>query len=286
MQGLAQTNKEQVTIQVGQDLIDLVSHQLLNSAASLQILYDLWSKSEALSAPQKAETLQVLQQQANFLHRLGRYVLHQRDLTNSSELLLNLKPVDMVDLIKEMLPSFQLQAPNREFEIHDEANLPLVWGDVERLQDVLNNLVSNALKYSAPFSPIIISIHRDNDQVRVSVTNSGSSIPVGDEERIFTRFYRGQGHQQSGYGLGLYLAHRLVGQHGGRMWVESSSAKTTTFYFTLLLAGQEQSIPIFDGNIDLRTVAARNGSVKGNGSNIIGMPLSDNGFTGLPPHPE
>jgi hypothetical protein len=119
MQGLAQTNKEQVTIQVGQDLIDLVSHQLLNSAASLQILYDLWSKSDALSAPQKAETLQVLQQEVNFLHRLGRYVLQQRDLPNSSELLLNLKPVDMVDLIKQMLPSFQLQGPNREFEIND-----------------------------------------------------------------------------------------------------------------------------------------------------------------------
>ena len=265
MRGLAQTDKEQVTNQVGQDLIDLVSHQLLNSAGSLQIIYDLWSKSETLSASQKAETLQVLQQEVYFLQRLGRHVL-QRDLTNSSELLLNLKPVDMVDLIKQMLPSFQLQGPNREFESHYEANLPFVSGDVERLQDVLNNLVSNALKYSAPFSPIIISVHRENDQVRVSVTNSGSSIPVGDEERIFARFYRGQGHQQSGYGLGLYLARRLVGQHGGRMWVESSSAKTTTFYFTLLLAGQEQSIPTFDGNIDPRTLTARNGSLNRNGT--------------------
>ena len=104
MQDSTQTDKEQVTIQVGQDLIDLVSHQLLNSAGSLQIIYDLWSKSEALSAPQKAETLQVLQQEIYFLHRLGRYVL-QRDLTNSSELHLNLNPVDMVDLIKQMLPA-------------------------------------------------------------------------------------------------------------------------------------------------------------------------------------
>ena len=190
MQGLAQTDKEQMTIQVAQDLIHLVSHQLLNSASSLQLIYELWSKPDTLSAPHKAKTLPALQREVNFLHHLGRYVL-QFDLTSSSELLLNLKPVDMVDLIKQMLPSFQLQGPNREFESHYEANLPLVWGDAERLQDVLNNLVNNALKYSEPFSPIIISIRRDNDQqVRVSVTNAGSRIPAGDEERIFTRFYR------------------------------------------------------------------------------------------------
>jgi signal transduction histidine kinase len=222
---------------------------LINSASSLQLIHELWSKPDALSAPYKAETLHVLQHEVKFLHRLARYVL-QFDRTSNSELLLNLKPVDMVDLIKQMLPSFQLQGTHREFESHYEADLPLVWGDVERLQDVLNNLVSNALKYSAPFSPIIISNRRDNDQVRVSVTNSGSGIPAGDEERIFTRFYRGQGHQQEGYGLGLYLAHRLVGQHGGRIWVESSPAKTTTFHFTLLLADQEQPILTFDGNTD------------------------------------
>jgi signal transduction histidine kinase len=236
---------------------------LLNSASKLQIIYDLWGgESNALSAPNKAETLQVLQHEANFLHRLGRYVL-QLDVTSSNGLPLNLKPVDMVELIKQMLPSFQLQGPNREFESRFEADLPLVWGDVERLQDVLNNLVSNALKYSAPSSPIIISIHRANNQVRVSVSNSGSSIPAGDEEQIFTRFYRGQGHQQSGYGLGLYLARRLVEQHGGQIWVESSPAKTTTFYFTLLLAGQEQPLPAFDGNTD-SLLSARNGPAKGN----------------------
>ena len=249
-QGLTQTDTGQVTIQVGQDLIHLVSHQLLNSAAGLQIIYDLWSESNALSAPQQAETLQVLQHEVNFLHRLGRYIL-QLDRTSNGDLLLNLKIVDMVNLIKQMLPSFQLQGLHREFESHFEVDLPFVWGDVERLQDVLNNLVSNALKYSAPFSPINISIQRDNGQVRVSVTNSGSSIPVGDEERIFTRFYRGQGHHQEGYGLGLYLARRLVEQHGGRIWVESSSTKTTTFYFTLLLASQEPPVLPLSGNSDL-----------------------------------
>jgi signal transduction histidine kinase len=226
------------------DLIHLVSHQLLNSAGSLQIIHHLWSEPEALSAPLQTEVLQILQQEVNFLHRLGRYIL-QLDLTDSSNLLLNLTPVSMIDLIKQILPSFRLQGPHHEFKNFYEADLPLVWGDAERLRDVLNNLVSNALKYSTPLSPIIISTQRDGDQVKVSVTNSGSSIPAGDEERIFTKFYRGQGHHQSGYGLGLYLAHRLVEQHGGRIWVESSSVdEVTTFYFTLPLAGEARASPI------------------------------------------
>lgn len=241
MSVLAQIDKEQVNLQTRQDLTHLVSHQLLNSAGSLQIIHHLWSEPDTLSAQDRAKTLQVLQHEVNFLHRLGRYIL-QFDRTSSSELLVSLKPVDIVDLIKQMLPLFRLKGSSRDFESYCEADLPLVWGDVERLQDVLNNLVSNAIKYSAPFSPIIISIHRDNDQVRVSVINNGSSIPAGDEEQIFTRFYRGQGHQQEGYGLGLYLARRLVGQHGGRIWAESSPAEVTTFYFTLLLASQEQPV--------------------------------------------
>jgi len=257
MQNLAETDEEQTTIQIGQDLIHLVSHQLINSAGSLQMIYELLGdeSTNALSASHRAEALQVLRHELHFLHRLGRYIL-QFDRTSSGDLLLNLKPVDMVELIKQMLPLFQLQGANREFESHYEVDLPLIWGDMERLQDVLNNLVSNALKYSAPYSPIIISIQQDNNQVRVSVTNFGSSIPAGDEEQIFARFYRGQGHQQEGYGLGLYLARRLVGQHGGRIWVESSSEKITTFYFTLLLADQVQPIPNFDGNADLQTLSA------------------------------
>jgi signal transduction histidine kinase len=242
-----------------------ISHQLLNSVQKLQIIYELWSEPEASLEQLQAEALHILRHEVTYLHRLGRDVL-QLDPTAGVEFLLNLKPVDMVDLIKQMLPSFQLQGPDREFESHYEADLPPVWGDAERLRDVLDNLIGNALKYSAPFSSIIISIQRDDDRIRVSVTNFGSIIPAGDEERVFTKFYRGNGHSQPGYGLGLYLTRRLVEQHGGRIWVESSPAKTTTFHFTLLPAGQEQSVPPLSSNADPPTPSGRNGSSKGNGT--------------------
>jgi signal transduction histidine kinase len=265
MQGLIQRDQEQVTLQVEQDIVHLVSHQLLNSAYRLQIIYELWSDPEASLEQLQADALHILRHEVAYLHRLGRDVL-QLDPTINAELPLDFKPVDLVDLIKQMLPSFQLQGPDREFESHYEADLPLVWGDVERLRDVLDNLVGNAVKYSVPFSSIIISIQRDYDQVKVSVTNFGSSIPAGDEERVFTKFYRGNGHRQPGYGLGLYLTRRLVEQHGGRIWAESSPAKTTTFHFTLLPAGPEQPVPPLSSNADPPTPSGRNGSSKGNGT--------------------
>src|SRR5690606_16491739 len=117
MQTLAQPGKEQVTIQIGQDFIHLVSHQLLNSAGNLQIIHDWWSEPEALSVSDKADMLRILQHEVSFLHRLGRYIL-QFDLASSSKLSLNLKAVNMVDLLEEILPSFQFQGPSRDFESH------------------------------------------------------------------------------------------------------------------------------------------------------------------------
>lgn len=98
--------------------------------------------------------------------------------------------------------------------------------------------------------------------MRVSVTNFGSMIPPADQGRIFTKFYRGNGHHQAGYGLGLYLARRLVELHGGQIWVESSSAEATTFHFTLLLAGQGQPVSPFSGQTDRPRLSVRAGSLE------------------------
>jgi len=264
MQGLIQAD-ERVIIQVEQDVVHLISHQLLNSVQKLQIIYELWSEPGASLEELQAEALHILRHEVTYLQRLGRDVL-QLDPTAGVEFLLNLRPVNLVDLIKQMLPSFRLQGPDREFESHYAADLPPVWGDTERLRDVLDNVVGNALKYSVPFSSIIISIQRDDEQVRVSVTNFGSTIPAGDEERVFTKFYRGNGHRQPGYGLGLYLARRLVEQHGGRIWAESSPAKTTTFHFTLLPVDQEQPVSPLSGTTNSPTPSGRNDVAKDNGT--------------------
>src|SRR5438132_8194631 len=98
--------------------------------------------------------------------------------------------------------------------------------------------MSNALKYSPPESPVEVSIEMDGEDVVVSVRDQGEGIPVGEQERIFDRFYQvGSVHtrKKGGVGLGLYIARRLVEAMSGRLWVESHPGTGSTFYFTLPL---------------------------------------------------
>jgi len=239
-----QHEQNHAAVQLTQDAIHLISHQLLNSVTKLQMICDMYGDSETPIKQFQEEILPIFRHEIGTLHRLGQNIL-QLDQTTEDELSVNLEPVDLMALVEQMLISFRLQKRKRKFEGHYELDLPPVWADAKRLQDVLDNLIDNALKYSEPFSPIKISIWRDNFWAGVSITNAGSTIPKNDEKRIFTKFYRNQNNQQSSFGLGLYLADQLIKLHGGRIWVENSPENnTTTFQFTLLLVNQAQLVRI------------------------------------------
>ncbi len=110
--------------------------------------------------------------------------------------------------------------------------LPEVWADPDRLERVLTNLLSNALKYSE--EEVRVTAARDGDQVRVSVIDRGVGIPPEDREHLFERYYRAKGARKAeGLGLGLYISRMLVDAMGGRIWVETEVGKGSCFSFTL-----------------------------------------------------
>jgi two-component system, sensor histidine kinase and response regulator len=114
--------------------------------------------------------------------------------------------------------------------------------DVNRLSQVLLNLLSNARKYSPPGAPITIRVERKKDHGIISVSDKGTGIPSETIPRIFERFYRVPGVEvQSGssigVGLGLYVAQKIVEQHGGRIDVQSAPGEGSTFSLLLPLAG-------------------------------------------------
>ncbi len=111
-----------------------------------------------------------------------------------------------------------------------------VLADADHVERVLENLLTNALKYSPPESEVAVSARRVEDEVLVTVTDRGIGIPREVLPRIFERFYQGQDSRRSGgLGLGLYIARSLVEAHGGRIWVESEEGKGSSFSFTLPL---------------------------------------------------
>ena len=121
---------------------------------------------------------------------------------------------------------------------HDlPAELPPVLIDPKHLQTILLSLLGNALKFSTPDTPVLIAAHQQGGEVVITVTDQGIGIAPDDLPHIFDRFYRvGRMRNAEGFGLGLYVAKRLVEAHGGRIWVESEEGKGSTFFVSLPMA--------------------------------------------------
>ena len=119
-----------------------------------------------------------------------------------------------------------------------EKKLPKLKIDVKRIQQVLDNLISNAVKYSSAGTKIVVSSEMSQQEILIRVTDQGVGIPDEELPVIFDRFYRIEQrrvHGKSGAGLGLSISKGLVEQHGGKIWVESKEGEGSTFRITLPL---------------------------------------------------
>jgi PAS domain S-box-containing protein len=126
-------------------------------------------------------------------------------------------------------------APHRvRVEVHGA--VPPVYLDPDRVERVMTNLLTNALKYSAPDSEVLLRIERTGGHLVVSVADRGQGISPEDMPHLFERFYRvAASRMVEGLGLGLYITRMLVEAHQGRIWVESERGRGSTFFFTLPL---------------------------------------------------
>jgi signal transduction histidine kinase len=115
--------------------------------------------------------------------------------------------------------------------------VPPVLADPARVERVVVNLLSNALKFSPPDAPVIVRLAQTDGRALVSVIDRGVGIPKEQQEHLFERYYRTEtGQKREGLGWGLYITRLIVEAHGGQVCVESEPGKGSTFYFTLPLA--------------------------------------------------
>jgi PAS domain S-box-containing protein len=153
----------------------------------------------------------------------------------SGKMEMNKATYNYVNSVDEAIKNLQLTNQSREIHFNAAVNEVMVTADAERIEQVIINLVLNAIKYSPGNQVIEVAISRKHEEVITSVRDHGIGIPAADKEKVFERFFRGSGVAAtfSGLGIGLYVAREIIQRHGGKIWIESTIGKGSTFYFSL-----------------------------------------------------
>ena len=153
-------------------------------------------------------------------------------LIEASQIRLNRRSLDITAVANELMDRLSGALEMRRVRLESPADLPRVWADPYRLERILTNLVSNALKYSS--GEVVITLSPLEAEVVTEVLDHGQGIPQDELPRLFRRYYRANtSGKRQGLGLGLYISRGLVEAHGGRIWVESEIGVGSRFSFTL-----------------------------------------------------
>jgi GAF domain-containing protein len=218
------------------EIVQNVSHELRTPLTFIKGYVDLLIDGSMgpLTEAQR-EALGIIAEKTNLLSRLVGDIVTLQRIDRGT---LAFEAVDIVGLARISVQGFQLTATRSGLEItlEDPGGPLLVWGDRERLSQVLDNLLHNAVKFSPNGGRITVRVVDRGDHAEVSVQDTGIGIPPDKLDRIFERFYQVDGSTRrrfGGMGLGLAIVKRIVEAHGGRVWAESELGKGSTFYFTI-----------------------------------------------------
>ena len=189
-------------------------------------------------ATRASETLELAQRQARRLARLVDELLDVSRL-QLGRVELHVGEVDLVRTVREVVERMRLLTSTHTFEVATDAESASIFADPDRIDQVFENLIGNAIKYSPPGSAIGVLVQRVGDDVHVAVSDQGIGISRDELDRIFNIFYRSPdpraGHV-GGLGLGLYISREIVTRHDGRLWAESRESGGSTFHVSLPLA--------------------------------------------------
>jgi signal transduction histidine kinase len=150
--------------------------------------------------------------------------------------------VDLVVVLREVVDMQEQASPERSIRLQCPTGVPaLVYADVGRIEQVVTNYLTNALKYSPADRPVDVGLDVEPQQARVWVRDQGPGLPVEEQEHIWEQFHRAKGIEvQSGagvgLGLGLHISRMIVERHDGQVGLDSAVGEGSTFWFQLPLA--------------------------------------------------
>lgn len=246
---LYQESQEAVRIQQELDylknlFLSTATHELRTPLTSIRGFAQMVSRSLRNYAVEPNEiinrnirSIEVIVEQVDRMNALIAQLLDFSRLHNE-QFALNLSDnINLVDIIQRVIEQYSAVTINHTLDVNLPNYAVIGTWDEFRLEQVLNNLIGNAIKYSPPQTQVSIGLQPvPNNEVIISVNDQGYGISEEDQRHIFDRFYRVRNKETKkvdGLGLGLYITTEIVQKHGGRIWLESEIDKGTTFYVAL-----------------------------------------------------
>jgi PAS domain S-box-containing protein len=218
-----------------QNFIAIVSHEFRTTLTGILGFSELLHEQEC--SPEEVKDYSAdINADAQRLNRMINDVL---DLgrVQSGKMVIHLEQVDINALIKEIVEHMRV-ATHRSILLHQDASLPSVEGNPDKLIQVVTNLLTNAIKYSPEGDDILVISQREDHDAHICIQDQGIGIPEEALERIFVPFNR-IGSEKTRYiqgtGLGLTIAREIIMMHGGHLWAESILGQGSQFHFTLPL---------------------------------------------------
>jgi two-component system phosphate regulon sensor histidine kinase PhoR len=227
---------------VRRDFVANVSHEFKTPLTAIQGFAETLLGGALAEPENRRRFVEIIREHAVRLARLTDDLLKLSSI-EAGKLELELGAVDPAELVESCLETTRLAAGGRRLRLEAAApaGLPPVRGDRNRLREVLQNLLDNAVQYTLDGGVIRVEAARDGDAVVFTVADTGIGIPAAEQGRIFERFYRvdaARSREVGGTGLGLAIARHIVEAHGGRIWVESQVGAGSRFSFSVPIATQ------------------------------------------------
>ncbi|MFA6183867.1 MAG: HAMP domain-containing sensor histidine kinase [Parcubacteria group bacterium] len=235
MEKLAQVNKTK------SEFVSIVSHQLKTPLTGISWDIELLvaKYSEGLTDKQR-NIINNIESSNALMSRMVNDLLDVARM-DQNNFFTRRDDIDIVDLVRKVVDKNKLltQKNKVNIDLTVDDNMPKIIGDEKRMEVVLDNFISNSIKYNKENGRVIIKVGKDNRKALISIKDSGIGIPKNEQIRVFDKFYRSKeasNKETGGTGLGLYIAKNIIERSRGKVWFHSIEGEGSEFHFSLPIA--------------------------------------------------